>query len=281
MEIDNKKILLAIVVFTLLLFVLIAFTAGAARIALGLLFILFFPGYVLLSALFPRRVDLGGMERMALSFGLSIAVVPLIGLILNYTPWGIRLYPILISITVFVFVTSAMAYYRIHKLSASDRFGVVFKFNLPQWVGVSRPNKALSISLVIAIAAALGCLGYVVATPKQGEKFTEFYILNIEGKAEDYPKQVILGNPVNIIVGIVNHEHEPTSYSVYVRTESDVNAQIDVNTLAHGEKWQEVVSFTPQHTGEMQNVQFWLYREYDTEPYFADPLCLYIDVIEP
>jgi len=281
MEVDNKKIVLAIVVFTLLLFVLVAFTTGGARIALGLLFIVFFPGYVLLSALFPRRVDLGGMERMALSFGLSIAVVPLIGLILNYTPWGIRLYPVLFSITIFVFVTSAMAYYRTHKLSASERFNVTFKFNLLQWARVPTLNKALSISLVVAIAAALGCLGYVVVTPKQGEKFTEFYILNIEGKAEDYPKQVILGSPVNIIIGIVNHEHQPTSYSVAVMTDGNANARIAVSTLAHGEKWQEMVSFTPQHAGKMQNVQFWLYKEYDTESHFADPLHLYIDVIEP
>jgi len=29
-----------------------------------------------------------GIERVALSFGLSIAIVPLIGLVLNFTPWG-------------------------------------------------------------------------------------------------------------------------------------------------------------------------------------------------
>jgi uncharacterized membrane protein len=48
--------------------------------------VLFFPGYTLISALFPRKDSLSGVERLALSFGLSIAVVPLIGLILNYMP---------------------------------------------------------------------------------------------------------------------------------------------------------------------------------------------------
>lgn len=69
------------------------------RVALGLPFVLFFPGYTLIAALYPRRDDLDGIERLALSLGLSLAVVPLIGLVLNYTPWGIRLGPIVAGLT--------------------------------------------------------------------------------------------------------------------------------------------------------------------------------------
>jgi len=67
------------------------------RYGLGALMILFMPGYALVEALYPRGDELGPLERLALSIGLSLAVVPLVGLILNYTPWGIRLVPILIS----------------------------------------------------------------------------------------------------------------------------------------------------------------------------------------
>ena len=118
-----------IVVITLLLFPAVAFTSGGLRIALGLLFVLFFPGYTLLSALFPKRDDLDGIERIALSFGLSIAIVPLIGLILNYTPWGIRLYPILISITLFILIASGIAWYRQRRLAPAQRFGVVMNID--------------------------------------------------------------------------------------------------------------------------------------------------------
>jgi uncharacterized membrane protein len=59
---------------------------------------LFLPGYALIATLFPRKGDLDGIERIALSFGLSIAITPLLGLGLNYTPFGIRLTPILIVI---------------------------------------------------------------------------------------------------------------------------------------------------------------------------------------
>ena len=58
-------------------------SAKAARIVLGLPFVLFFPGYTFVAALFPRKDDLDAIERVALSLGLSIAVVPLVGLALN------------------------------------------------------------------------------------------------------------------------------------------------------------------------------------------------------
>ena len=71
------------------------------RIVLGLPFILFFPGYALIATLFPEKKSLDLIERIALSFGLSIAIVPLIGFGLNYTPFGIRLDPILWSLIAF------------------------------------------------------------------------------------------------------------------------------------------------------------------------------------
>ena len=83
-----------------------------ARWVLGSLFILFLPGYTLIEALFPKRGDLDTIERLALSIGLSLAITPLIGLLLNYTPWGIRLNPIIISLTIFTLSTAILAAHR-------------------------------------------------------------------------------------------------------------------------------------------------------------------------
>lgn len=69
------------------------------RYVLGGFFILFLPGFLLISVLYPRR-ELDELERLALSIGLSLAIVPLVGLVLNYTPWGITLTPIMVTLAV-------------------------------------------------------------------------------------------------------------------------------------------------------------------------------------
>ena len=87
LRIKNELIPLNLLVFILVV-AIVLFPSNVLRIILGIPFLLFFPGYALMAALFPKREGMYGVERIALSFGLSIAVVPLIGLILNYTHWG-------------------------------------------------------------------------------------------------------------------------------------------------------------------------------------------------
>jgi len=72
----------------LLIIAILIFPSTILRIVLGLPFLLFFPGYTLLMSLFPRAEQLQGIERTALSFGLSIAIVPLAGFLMNLTPLG-------------------------------------------------------------------------------------------------------------------------------------------------------------------------------------------------
>ena len=77
----------------------VALTAeGPIRYILGAFYVLFLPGDAVVEALYPRGDELEPLERLALSIGLSLAVVPLIGLVLNYSPWGIRLVPVVVSI---------------------------------------------------------------------------------------------------------------------------------------------------------------------------------------
>ena len=75
------------------------------RQILGVTFILLLPGYTFIKVLFPTQVpfktaseNLDTIERIALSIGMSLALVPLVGLLLNYTPWGITLTPIVLSL---------------------------------------------------------------------------------------------------------------------------------------------------------------------------------------
>ena len=89
------------------------------RYVLGSLFILYLPGHTLIETLYPKEEDLEPLERLALSIGLSLALVPLVGLVLNYTPWGIRLTPIFTALAILttgLSITAVTRKYSYHKL---------------------------------------------------------------------------------------------------------------------------------------------------------------------
>ena len=140
-------------------------------------------------------------------------------------------------------------------------------------------DKVLSIILIAAILGAVGTLGYIIATPHTGEDFTEFYILGPEGKAADYPSQLVMGQQGKVIVGIINREHEVASYRVEVIIDGVKNNEVKRIVLEHEEKWEGEISFTPQKTGKRQKVEFILYQDGQIEPYL-EPLHLWIDVTE-
>ncbi len=255
--------------------VTILFPSNILRIILGLPFILFFPGYTLVAALFTRKERMGSIERVALSFGLSIAVVPLIGLILNYTPWGIRTEPVLYSVASFIFITSIIAWLRRRRLAESEQFSIEFQMRLPGWSGGGW-DRMLSVILTLTILGALGTLGYAIASPKVGEKFTEFYIEGLEGKAADYPEELVVGEERKVIVGIINREHETVTYRVEVAIDGVKNNEVGPVALDHDGEWEEIVGFTPNKAGDNQKVEFLLYRQGQNEVY--QRLHLWVDV---
>ncbi len=274
---DELLLLTGLVI--LLILIITVFPSSVLRVIVGLPFLLFFPGYTLTATLFPRKSNLSSIERVALSFGLSIVVVPLIGLFLNFTPWGIRLYPMLISIATFILSTSAISWYRRCKLADVERFAISFNLSLPSWRGQNTVDKVLSIVLVLAVLGAIGTIGQTLIKPKAGDNLTEFYIMDIEGKAANYPKQLVVGQEGKVILGIANSEHKVMSYRVEVMINRVVNNDIGEITLEHNEKWEQVVSFIPQKAGEKQRVEFVLYKGGEVDPWL-DPLNLWIDVRE-
>jgi len=279
MTVNFKYDLLLIILITILLSVVIVLLPDSAlRVIIGLPFLLFFPGYTLIAALFPRKSSLDGIERVALSFGLSIAVVPLLGLGLNYTPWGIRLYPVLITVSLFILAMCIVAWAMRRRLPEEERFTVAFSVNTAGWMGSSRLDKALTVILALAVLAAVGTLIYMVSTPKVGEKFSEFYILGLSGKATDYPRELAVGQQASVLVDIVNHEAGEMSYRVEVVIDGVKDKEIAPITLADKQKWEQEVSFTPSKTGDNQKVEFLLYKGGDQSP--SQELHLWIDVKE-
>ncbi|NLK33687.1 MAG: DUF1616 domain-containing protein [Methanosarcina flavescens] len=247
------------------------------RNVLGLPLVLFLPGYTLIAALFPAKSDLDGIERTALSFGLSIAIVPLIGLVLNYTPFGIRLLPVLISLSIFIFIMCWLAYTRRASLPETEAFEISFSaaaLSLKNGIfekSESKLDRALTIILILSILMSVATLEYVILTPKEGEHFTEFYVLGPQGIADNYTTDYTLGQSGTMIVGVVNHEYRPVNYTMQVKLENQLlplPENLQHITLDHNETWEETVTFTPPLVGQNMKLEFLLFNETDkTTPY--------------
>lgn len=259
--------------------------SNVPRLVLGLPFALFFPGYTLVAALFPGRETLSGTWRLGLSAGLSLAVVPLIGLVLNYTPWGITLHPVLVSVTFFIMGTSIIAFYRRLRLPPDERFSP--RLPLPSPLGGGRAlDRALGVLLALSVVAAVGSLAYVVATPTEGERFTELSVLGRDGTADCYPAEFVLeGQAVALVgyecsgqavqyveeqvgwvtLGIRNQEQQAVEYRVEIAIDGEPVAEVSPILLGHGEEWQQEVGFAPTRAGPGQKVEFLLYEGTATE----------------
>ncbi|MDD5605559.1 MAG: DUF1616 domain-containing protein [Dehalococcoidales bacterium] len=275
--------LIIIAVLSLILVPLVEYTTGAARIVLGLIFLLFSPGYSLISALFPGKGSISKFERLALSFGLSFALVSLTGLILNYTPFGIRLYPILISQLILISILLVIAWLRRRSIEPNQRFQINLKHKAAEvsgfWASETRLGKALNVVLAISAIAAITTLIYTATNPKPGEKFSEFYILGAEGIADDYPEDMVLGESAWVTVGIVNREHDVTIYNVEVFIDDDLSATLGPLELAHEDKHESRVTFAPNTPGNNQKVEFRLYKNGSSETYLD--LHIWINVTNP
>jgi uncharacterized membrane protein len=271
-KIGNELLLLNLLVIVLIAAIVFS-PSNILRIILGLPFVLFFPGYALVAALFPKREGISGIERVALSLGVSIAIVPLIGLALNYTPWGIGLESLLYSIASFIFIFSIVAWVRRKGLWAGDRFNIEFQVGM----GGGARGWALSIILGLAILGALGMAGYAIAMPKVGQSFSEFYVLGQDGKSITYPIEVKTGEEGRVIVGITNHEYKTMSYQIEVRINGVSYSEVGPIVLEHDENWQEEVGFVPGAAGDNQRLELVLYKNGEDKP-SLEPLRLRLDV---
>ncbi|MDY6892435.1 MAG: DUF1616 domain-containing protein [Chloroflexota bacterium] len=254
------------------------FTTGIFRIILGVAFLIFFPGYTLMAALFPRKDSMGNFERVGLSLVLSFAVIALTGLVLNYTPWGIRFEPVFIAITSFILISSMVALARRRNLPQSEEFEPGLRIKMPRLDGTSRLDRALSVGLVLATIGALAVLVFVLATPRTEEPFTHFYILGAEDSIEHYPQRVVLGEQAEVTIGIINHEHREASYRVEVIFDGEIAQEIGPIDLATEQEWREKVNLVPFRVGDDQKVEFLLYEGNGDEP--CSKLHIWLDVIE-
>ena len=271
-SIKNELLIINICSLVLILIIWILPGIGILRLILALPFLLYFPGYALISALFPKTSDLDHFERLALPFGLSVAVVPLIGLILNFA-WEIDLLPVMVSVSIFSGAMSVIGYYRRLSAPFEERFLLHVNLALPIRKYSSKLDKTITILLLLLTLAIIVTLSYALAMPRDGEKYAEFYMLGMDGKADLYPKEILVNTngsisvvkygqvtevlPIlweevlvevpddraRILIGIENREQETATYMIGLSAVGVAYNKIGPIELQNNEKWEEEVGF--------------------------------------
>lgn len=217
------------------------------RTIFSLLIALFLPGYAFVAALFPERGrtaaepgrsgerttlgralpesdhSISGVERVLLSIGTNVVIVPLVGLLLNYTPWNIRLVPLVLSMSAFTLLAAVVAARRRRALPENERFRVPYE----RWLAhvrsatfcpETRADAVLNAALIVSLLVLAGSFAYTASVPKPDEQFTEFYLLTENDSGElvagNYPSAFTPGEAKPLVVGISNREGQPTNYTV-------------------------------------------------------------------
>jgi uncharacterized membrane protein len=258
-------------IFTIVLMITPSLNETVIRKILITPVLLFIPGYVLIAAIFPSKYDIELIERLALSSGISIAIAPLLGLLLKFT-LQIGLLELLLALCLLTIILIIFAAYRRGKLDSEKRFYVPFyriqeiiteELNIPE----SKIDFISTSILIFFIVLAIGMMYFVITTPKIGEKFTEFYILGHEGKADNYPSVLQYNYPTNILVGVVNHEYVSANYTVRIALDNEILTD-RLFFLNHNETWENNVTFVPDKYGTDMKLDFWLFKEDNfTAPY--------------
>jgi uncharacterized membrane protein len=264
----DLKLIIIFIIITLAFIYVPAINGTVIRSVLGVVMVLFVPGYALMAAVFPGKMDIDSAERAALAFGLSVIVSPLIALALNYTPWGIRLVPLVTCLTLFTLACLLAANKRRHDLPEQERFSVDFAGIYRQFKGEAfadgktRLDKAFTIVIIASMLLSASIVVYAIAAPKQGEKFTELYILNSSGKVGQYPTVFSLGDSKPVIVGVINHEYRNVTYDLVIALNDSIsvtNLHAEQWTLGDSQKWEKPIELKPDRAGTNMTMEFLLY----------------------
>ncbi|WP_227354024.1 DUF1616 domain-containing protein [Haladaptatus salinisoli] len=266
-------------------------------VALGLPFVLFAPGYALVSLLFPgtgpsrrsgwtsparvRREGITPGERAALSFGGSLALVPVLALSLSLASVPFEPLPVLVAVFGLTLTLSVFAALRRGNVPAEDRFGVSFRTGASRlraalFGAESSADVALNVVLALSVVVALSAVGFAFAAPQDGERFSRLSLLEREGGkfvTAKNPEPFEVGETKPVHVAVDNREGKSVEYTVVVQLQrveqrpdgsARVVDRVELDRLSHrvaaGESWRTRYAISPTMAGENLRLQFLLYK---------------------
>ena len=258
------------------------------RVTLGVPFVIFFPGYGLISALWPeKKQEIDSLEKTGLSIGLSIAIVSLMGLGLNYTSFGLELQPLLAILFLF---NASLVIVSVFRRRKSDN-AYVFKIKIEKLLP-DKNEKIWFYSLFILTILVICLVIYTAFISKPTTEFTAIYILDSKGGTHDYPKLLNENENATVIVGVHNREHKTVTYTIvaeinknatlifvddwdttFILTNSTAYA-LNI-TLEDGQTWEKEFNFTIAEKGHYE-ITWYILVNGEKTPYSAR---LNVDVV--
>jgi uncharacterized membrane protein len=267
--------------------------AFPGRTVVGLVAVLFAPGYALVAALFPRTNDGPGLferlettvgtegnsvtvvERLLLAVALSVCLVPLVGLGVTFATLRIETVTFLGAVGLTTISLTVVAALRRRETLPWERFNprVTDLTAGPARLGSLPGRPAVTFLLVVGFVVAAGGMGLAVLDADRGEQFTEFGLLTEDPAtgelvADDYPDQLTPNATERVYVSITNNEGHTVEYSVVTILQSfgpDGQQQqaelLDQETVVvqQGETARTQQSLRPEITGENLRVTYLLY----------------------
>jgi uncharacterized membrane protein len=253
------------------------------RVAFGLPTVLFLPGYALVSSFFPAKEALDGIGRVALGFGLSLAAVAPIGLVLDRSPWGLTRPSTALATFIVIAVASLVAALRRMHLTSQDPYAVVLAIpRVPPPIDWDRTTQAIVGMVIFGIVLLIIGAAPIVRTQMIGDPLTEFALYNPSGKPEFFPRQVVVDEPIEVQLNVVNNEGASATYGLKVTGSARLIAPLSPIRLVDGEPWTGKIQFAVTQVGKHLPVQFDLVRldgSGNPDPYRE--LLLWVDGMEP
>lgn len=279
-------------------------------IALPLIAVL--PGYACVSMLFPGvpesddarwsglKRGLDGVERAALGFGLSLAIVPLV-LVAVGTVLPLTLEVVLVALCVVTLTFAQLASLRRLRLPPEARYGfhpLVRARDAYDSAFADRgvAGQAAALVLVVGMIAGVGSVAVAVGTQPDANTFTEFYVGTTNDDGElvtgGYPETVVVGEPATLTFGVENHERTTQEYVVVVQLQRVDDGEVVSRdrlgtfdeTVPAGDTWQRTHDVVPSQTGDDLRITYLLYRgeppEVPTTENAYRHLHIWIDVTE-
>lgn len=280
--------------------VLVAVLAGAdagyswPRALAGAVFVLVIPGYALVSALFPGRptgsradaigataYSPGTAERLGLSFGFSLALLPILAVVHGLLGIPFETTTVAASVAVLAVALSVVGILRRFARSPTDRYRppsiLGSGARARDWLAAgTATDTVLSAVLAVAVLLAVGSLAVGLTAPTQGESYTSVSLVTQSGDgdyvASGYPTNVSAGEAADLTLRVENHYQEPAEYTAVVElqrvdgtgADAEITERERLRTLESevpaNETWTATHRVEPTMTGENLRLAYYVYR---------------------